>query len=107
MGYLDDYKARTGKCDYCKYHNVTGSQRCADCYGTSFEDRLNLYEFIKRQVTDNATDKFNCTEKGKQLLEELDKCKQAYCNAEDEYYKEKNSFIDSELKRIDNAINAL
>lgn len=32
MGYLDDYNARIGKCEYCKYHNVTGSPRCAECY---------------------------------------------------------------------------
>jgi hypothetical protein len=107
MGYLDDYNARIGKCEYCKFHNVTGSQRCVECYGSAFVDKLCLYEFIRKQVTENAVDKFNNTNKGKQLLEELEKCKQAYYNAEDEYDKEKNDFIQSELKRIDNTINTL
>ncbi len=45
--YIDEYNARHGKCDYCKYHNVAGSQRCTDCYGRAFEDTVDLYTFIR------------------------------------------------------------
>lgn len=107
MGYLDDYKDRRGKCDYCKYHNATGSQRCVDCYGSAFEDTVDLYTFIRAKVTKDAIEKFNESDEGKQLYNIMDQHKQAYEQCKESYNREREKFVDAELKRIENAINAL
>lgn len=107
MGYLDEYKSRIGKCEFCEFHNVTGSMMCAECYGSAFKDKLDLYEFIRRSVKDNATANFNNTDKGRSLLDALDKCRDALYEAEHVYESEKHLYIESELNRIDDIINTL
>lgn len=107
MGYVDEYKKRHGKCEFCKFHNVTGSYMCAECYGGSFKDTLDLVTFIRRRVSEDATEKFNESERGKQLLADIDHYENLYDQRKREYNKARDSFIDEELKRIDNVINSI
>ena len=107
MRYLDDYNARHGKCDYCKYHNATGSHRCVDCYGSAFEDTIDLYTFIRAKVTKEAIEKFNVSNEGKQLYDLMEQHKQIYNQSKDSYNRAREQFVDAELKRIENAINTL
>ena len=107
MGYVDDYKKRHGKCEFCKFHNVTGSYMCAECYGGSFKDTLDLVTFIRRRVSEDATEKFNESERGKQLLADIDHYENLYDQHKREYNKARDSFIDEELKRVDDIINSI
>ena len=107
MGYIDDYKARHGKCEFCKYHNVTGSHVCAECYGYSFKDSLDLVTFIRKRVSEDATEKFNASEYGKQLLSDIEHYEQLYNKCKDEYNTARDSYIDEELKRVDGIINLI
>ena len=107
MGYLDEYNARSGKCEYCKHRSVTGSNRCVECYGYAFEDKLGVYEFIRKRVSEDAAIKYDESSDGKLLLEKIDECKKALLEAEDFYKKEREKCIDKELKRIEDTINAL
>lgn len=107
MGYVDDYKARRGKCEFCKFHNVTGSYICAECYGYSFKDRLDLVTFIRERVSDEANEKFNASEHVKQLLSDIERYKQLYDQYQDEYNTARDSFIKEELKRVDDIINSI
>ena len=107
MGYVDDYKKRHGKCEFCKFHNVTGSYMCAECYGGSFKDTLDLVTFIRRRVSEDATEKFNASDRGKQLLADIDHYENLYDQCRHEYNKARDSFIDDELKRVDDIINSI
>jgi hypothetical protein len=107
MGYLDEYNARHGKCDFCKYGNHTGSPRCVECYGTAFEDSLDLYTFIRAKVSKDAVDKFNESDEGKQLFNLVEQKRLAYNESRDAYNKARDSFVDSELKRIEESINSI
>lgn len=107
MGYLDDYNARHGKCEYCKHHSATGSHRCAECYGTAFEDSLDLYTFIRAKVSKDAVDKFNESDEGKQLFNLVEQKRLAYNESRDAYNKARDLFVDSELKRIEESINSI
>lgn len=107
MGYIDEYKARHGKCEFCKYDNVTGSHVCAECYGYSFKDKLDLTTFIRKRVKEDAIEKFNSSERGKQLLSDIDHYEQLYDKCKDEYNTARDSYIDEELKRVDDIINSI
>lgn len=107
MGYLDDYNARHGKCEYCKHHNATGSHRCAECYGHAFEDAVDLYTFIRARVTKDAVEKFNVSDEGKRLYDMMEQHRQTYNQCKDSYNIARDQFVDAELKRIENSINSI
>lgn len=107
MGYIDEYKARHGKCEFCKYHNVTGSHVCAECYGYSFKDSLDLVTFISKRVSEDATKKFNTSERGKQLLSDIEHYEQLYDKCKDGYSTASDTYINEELKRVDDIINSI
>ena len=107
MGYLDDYKARNGKCEYCKYHNVNCSSRCTECDRKSFEDSVDLYTFIRASVTKDAVDKFNASVEGKSLYDMMEQHRQTYNQCRDSYNRERDKFVDAELKRVEDAINSI
>ena len=107
MGYIDDYKARYGKCEFCKYHNFTGSPVCAECYGYSFKDSKDLMTFINDRVSEDATEKFNTSDYGKQLLSDIEHYEQLYYKCKDEYNKARDSYISEELKRVNSIINLI
>jgi len=107
MGYIDEYNARHGKCEFCKYHNFTGSPVCAECYGYSFKDSLDLVTFIRKRVSDEATKKFNASEYGKQLLSDIEHYEQLCDKCKDEYNAARDSYINEELKRVDDIINSI
>lgn len=107
MGYVDEYNERHGKCEYCKYHSVTGSHRCVECYGRSFEDNVDLFSFIKARVTKEASDKFNTTPEGKQLYEMMEQHRQTYNQCKESYNRELNKFIEFEIKRVESIINSI
>lgn len=104
MGYLDDYKARNGKCEYCIHQN---SSKCAECYGHSFEDSIDLYTFIRASVTKDAVEKFNTSDEGKQLYDMMEQHRQTYNQCKDSYNRARDKFVDSELKRVEDAINSI
>ena len=109
MGYLDEYKARNGKCEYCIHQD---SSKCADCYsgrhwGHSFEDSVDLYTFIRASVTKDAVKKFNASDEGKLLYDMMEQQRQTYNQYKDSYNRARDKFINAELKRIDDAINSI
>lgn len=107
MGYFDEYNERHGKCEFCKHHNVTGSYRCAECYGHAFEDNVDLFSFIRARVTKDATNKFNESEEGKQLHDMMEQHRQTYNQCKESYNRELNKFIESEIKRVESVINSI
>ena len=109
MGYIDNYKARSGKCEYCIHQD---SSKCADCYsvrnwGHSFEDSVDLYTFIRASVTKDAVKKFNASDEGKLLYDMMEQQRQTYNQCKDSYNRARDKFINAELKRIDDAINSI
>ena len=109
MGYIDDYKARNGKCEYCMHQD---SSKCADCYsgrhwGHSFEDYVDLYTFIRASVTKDAVKKFNASDEGKLLYDMMEQHRQTYNQCKDSYNRARDKFINTELKRIEDAINSI
>lgn len=106
MGYLDDYNNRLGKCEYCKYH-ASGSYRCKECDSNKFEDVVDLYTFIRAQSSKEAIKKFNESAEGKRLHQIMEEHRIAYNTCRDEYNKARELFIDAELKRVENSINAI
>ena len=109
MGYIDDYNERRGKCEYCKHQN---SSRCTECNsgkycGHSFEDSVDLYTFIRASVTKDAVEKFNASVEGKSLYDMMEQHRQTYNQCRDSYNRERDKFIDAELKRIEDAINSI
>ena len=104
MGYLDDYKARKSKCEYCIHQD---SSKCTECYGHSFEDSVDLYTFIRASVTKDAVEKFNASEEGKSLYDMMEQHRQTYNQCRDSYNRARDKFVDAELKRIEDAINSI
>ena len=107
MSYLDEYKARKGKCEYCKYHDCYGSHRCVECYGGAFEDSVDLFSFIKAKASKSALDKFNESDEGKHLLDLVEQHHKAYNHSLDAYNSARDKFINSELERIEDLINSI
>lgn len=107
MGYIDDYKSRNGKCEYCKHHNVNCSSICTDCDRNSFEDSVDLYTFIRASVTKDAVEKFNASDEGKPLYDMMEQHRQTYNQCKDSYNKARDKFVDAELKRVEDAINSI
>jgi hypothetical protein len=107
MGYIDDYKMRYGKCEYCKYNTSIGSQRCVECYGYSFEDSVDLYTFIRAKVSKDAIHKFNESDEGKHLSDLMAQNEQLYYQSKDAYNRARDKFVDDELKRIEDSINSV
>ena len=107
MGYIDDYKARNGKCEYCKHHNVNCSSRCTECDRHSFEDYVDLYTFIRASVTKDAVEKFNTSDEGKTLYNMMEQHRQTYNQCKDSYNRARDKFVDAELKRVEDAINSI
>ena len=107
MGYLDDYRERHGKCEYCKHRSVTGSNRCVECYGGAFEDAVDLYTFIRARVTKDAVEKFNASDEGKRLYDMMEQHRQTYNQCKDSYDRAREKYIDAELKRIEESINSI
>ena len=107
MGYLDDYNARHGKCEYCKHHSVTGSYRCAECYGYAFEDNIDLYTFIRARVTEDAVEKFNASDEGKRLYDMMEQHRRTYNQCKGSYNKARDQFVDAELRRIESSIDSI
>lgn len=104
MGYFDEYKERNGKCEYCKHHR---SYRCAECYGTAFEDSIDLYTFIRARASKDAVDKFNKSDKGADLFNAMEQSRLEYEKCRDAYNTYRDKFIDEELERIESAINSI
>lgn len=107
MGYIDDYKSRNGKCEYCKHHNVNCSSICTDCDRNSFEDCIDLYTFIRASVTKDAVEKFNASDEGKPLYDMMEQHRQTYNQCKDLYNRARDKFVDAELKRVEDAINSI
>lgn len=107
MGYIDDYKSRNGKCEYCKHHNANCSSRCTECDRHSFEDYVDLYTFIRASVTKDAVEKFNTSDEGKSLYDMMEQHRQTYNQCKDSYNRARDKFVDSELKRVEDAINSI
>ena len=107
MGYIDDYKSRNGKCEYCKHHNVNCSSICTDCDRNSFEDSIDLYTFIRASVTKDAVEKFNASDEGKPLYDMMEQHRQTYNQCKDSYNRARDKFVDLELKRVEDAINSI
>jgi hypothetical protein len=107
MGYIDDYNKRKGKCEYCKHHNYTGSHRCAECYGTAFEDSVDLLSFIRAKVTKDATNEFNESEEGKRLYNMMEQHRQTYNQCKDSYNQARDKFVDEAIRQFEDKLNLL
>jgi len=108
MGYIDDYNARHGKCEYCEYYNnYTGDKRCEECYGTEFKDSVDLLSFIRAKVTKDAVNKFNESEEGKRLYSMMEQHRQTYNQCKDSYNQARNKFVDEAIKQFEDKLNLL
>ena len=106
MTYMEEYKARKGKCEYCK-NKDKGEYFCAECWGYGFADRLDFMGFVKKRVSEQAREIFDETEEGKRLLAEYNKREEEYFNAKDEYEKARDLFVDNEVKKVEAKFNAI
>lgn len=100
MTYMEEYKARKGKCEYCK-NKGKGENFCAECWGYSFADRLDFMGFVKKRVSEQARETFDETEEGKRLLAEYNKREEEYFMAKDTYEKSRDLFVDNEVKKVE------
>jgi hypothetical protein len=100
MTYMEEYKARKGKCEYCK-NKDKGENFCAECWGYGFADRLDFMGFVKKRVSEQARETFDETEEGKRLLAEYNKREEEYFNAKDTYEKARDLFVDNEVKKVE------
>ena len=100
MTYMEEYKARKGKCEYCK-NKGKGENFCAECWGYSFADRLDFMGFVKKRVSEQASETFDETEEGKRLLAEYNKREEEYFTAKDTYEKSRDLFVDNEVKKVE------
>ena len=108
MRYIDGYKSRKGKCEFCKFHNVAGSYMCAECYDcSSFKDKLDLVTFIRKRAYDNALNKFIESDECKHLRDLVEQQRKLYYKCKFAYDKARTRFVDDELKRIDEIINSI
>ena len=98
MTYMEEYKARNGKCEYCK-NSDKGENFCAECWGYGFDDRLDFMGFVKKRVSEQASETFDETEEGKRLLAEYNKREEEYFTAKDAYEKARDLFVDNEVKK--------
>lgn len=70
MRYIEDYKSRQCKCEFCKFYNVAGSYMCAECYdGSSFKDKLDLVTFIRERVSKDVLNKLIESDEYKRLCD--------------------------------------
>lgn len=99
MTYMEEYKARKGKCEYCK-NKDKGEYFCAECWGHGFADRLDFMSFVKKRVSEQARETFDETEEGKRLLAEYNKREEEYFTAKDAYEKARDLFVDTELEKV-------
>ena len=99
MTYMEEYKARKGKCEYCK-NKDKGEYFCAECWGYGFDDRLDFMSFVKKRVSEQARETFDETEEGKRMLAEYNKREEEYFTAKDAYEKARDSFVDTELEKV-------
>ena len=106
MHYMDEYRARVGKCEHCQHHGGTG-YFCNECYGSRFVDNLDFFTFVRNRVTEQAEATFDESQDGKRLLAEYNRCKDAYYDAKDAYEKAQKQFVENEIKRIEMQFNAI
>ena len=104
--YMEEYKARKGKCEYCK-NKDKGEYFCAECWGYSFADRLDFMGFVKKRVSEQARETFDETEEGKRLLAEYNKREEEYFNAKDTYEKSRDLFVDNEVKKVESKFDSI
>lgn len=105
MGYLNEYKERHGKCEYCVSHNNGGYSGCHECYGSNFKDKLDLLTYIKRRVNEDAASQFDSSDEGKSFLDAVKEAERTYYDAKDKYDKAKDEFIKSEFKKIEDRLD--
>lgn len=106
MTYMEEYKARKGKCEYCK-NSDKGEYFCAECWGYSFADRLDFMGFVKKRVSEQAMETFDETEEGKRLLSEYNKREEEYFTAKDAYEKARDLFVDNEVKKAESKFDSI
>lgn len=105
MGYLNEYKERHGKCEYCVHHNRL-YRGCVECYDDYyFKDKIDLMSYIKQRVNEDASKQFDNSDKGKSLLEIVVETSKPYIEAKEKYDKAKNEFIELELKKIEDSLD--
>lgn len=105
MGYLDEYNARRGNCEYCT-HSGPNRRTCVDCK-YHFEDDLDFYTFVRAKVTKEATEEFKKTDVGAKLYEIMETCRLTYVDSRDTYDKALRSYVDNALSKLDNSLNSI
>jgi hypothetical protein len=103
MNYIEEYSKRHG-CENCSRN---GTDYCHECYGYSFRDKLNLFEFIKDKAEANAINKFDNSERGIELITMIKEAKAVLEEAEIQYKEEKEKAVDEAIKKLENQINNL
>ena len=57
--------------------------------------------FVKKRVSEQASETFDETEEGKRLLAEYNKREEEYFTAKDTYEKARDLFVDNEVKKVE------
>lgn len=104
MGYLNEYKERHGKCEYCIHHNRL-YRGCVECYDAYFKDKLDLMSYIKQRVNEDASNQFDNSDEGKSLLAIVNETYLPYMDAKEKYDKAKSEFIELELKKVESSLD--
>lgn len=104
MGYLNEYKERHGKCEYCVHHNRF-YRGCIECYDAYFQDKIDLMSYIKQRVNEDASKQFDNSDEGRSLLAIMNETSKPYIEAKANYDKAKREFIELELKKVENSLD--
>lgn len=103
MKYLNEYKERHGKCEYCIHHNRL-YRGCVECYDANFKDKIDLMSYIKQRVNEDASKQFDNSDEGRSLLAIVNETSKPYMDAKEKYDKAKKEFIELELKKIEDIL---
>ena len=63
--------------------------------------------FVKKRVSEQASETFDETEEGKRLLDEYNKREEEYFSAKETYEKARYLFVDTELEKAVAKFNAI
>lgn len=104
MSYIEEYRKRIGKCQYCACDSAVCHH---SCYGYSFKDKLSLFDFIRERVKEQATRRFDDSQQGHELLDAMAQTELAFKDAKQRYNDEKKKYIEEALQKLESQIEQL
>lgn len=95
--YIQEYKDRNNKCEFCAYHNIHGG-RCHVCKNHDwFVHDINLKQYIIKRVTEDSEKEFISSKEGANLKAKVELRKSVYDDF-NKYVENQKEFLDNELE---------